>query len=395
MEKKEVIFNHAEIIGSFICDNDDAGNDTVRRNDVGGTDLGISINDYKNNRTFLLFGDTFSDELGKFDGTNNWRSGVIAVTTDYDLSDNLKLDGFWTKDGFKNDVPAENPLLSLHESLDGETTKIYTGGIIVNDAIYAFYMSRVTDDVKNTDVNNYGGCIKSVDGGITWKRVPDLTWVDHAEGRSIQGTGNPPEVLQKVVNLDIDKESINDEETFDIDMKKHEAYHFTQIFPIDGGDGYIYVFGRGGYGFGNEGIKLGRVKKEGFENFDAYEYLTSVENQTWDKDNNKACFIVKEPCRNLSVVYNKFAKKWVMSYFSHALPKGNPICVRCADDIAGVWSEPQAILFPTDAPNLYGAYLNERWVENDGETFYFVYSRWNRKGIYRSYIGKCKITIKD
>ena len=46
----------------------------------------------------------------------------------------------------------------------------------VNGSLYMFYFSIRA--WKPFAIMNYGGCLKSVDNGKTWKRVYNLTWVD-------------------------------------------------------------------------------------------------------------------------------------------------------------------------------------------------------------------------
>ena len=385
----DATFSDISVLGSFICEKDDAGNNTLETWDIGGTDLGISVN-LSNGETLLLFGDTFSVEDNI--ASENWRSGVIGKTRDTDLSDNLQLESFWTSNGWSSTEYAESPLASLHNNTY-ETTKIYSGGIEINGTIYLFYFSRhgTTDRV---DKNNYGGCIKSVDGGVTWVRVPDLTWVDHSTGSGINGTGLDATTLQKLVNLDINATSINATQKFNIDLSTHEGYHFTQIYPINGGDGYIYIFGRGGYR--TSGLKLGRVRIENFESFSSYEYLVGYNGKTpiWSNEIDDAIFIVDEKLSNMSVAYNPYIDQWVMSYLDVDKVE---IVVRYSASLYGEWSDKQTLLQnkligTQDTRNLYGAYLNEKWVDNKGN-FYFVFSRWRGADmIYRSYVAKGLIT---
>jgi len=385
----DATFSDISVLGSFICENDDAGNNTLETWDIGGTDLGISVN-LSNGETLLLFGDTFSVEDNV--SSENWRSGVIGKTRDTDLSDNLQLEYFWTSNGWSSTEYAESPLASLHNG-SYETTKIYSGGIEIDGAIYIFYFSRHGTS-NRIDKNNYGGCIKSVDGGVTWVRVPDLTWVDHSEGSGINGTGLNATTLQKLVNLDIDATSISATQKFNINLAEHEGYHFTQIYPINGNDGYIYIFGRGGYR--TSGLKLGRVKIENFETFSAYEYLVGYDGKTpiWSKEIDDAIFIVDEKLSNMSVAYNPYIDQWVMSYLD---VNAVEIVVRYSASLYGEWSDKQTLLQnkligTQDTRNLYGAYLNEKWVDNNGN-FYFVFSRWRDVDmVYRSYVGKGLIT---
>ena len=422
-KKYNYTFNRAETIGSFLGHDDDANNDTITRFDVGGTDLGISVN-LSTNKTLLLFGDTFSNEWGFADGKNNWRSGVIGITNDYDLSNNLTLDGFWTSEGFNENIIAESPLWSQHRTQEadrveddvvvqvgGETTKIYTGGIEINGTIYVFYVSRRSlgnTQSERKDSNNYGSCIKSLDGGTTWERVWDLTWVDHSEGNTHpteggeSGEGLSATKIAELVNYDIDGTYVENA----VDITNRQGYYFTQIYPIMGqGDGYVYLLGRGGYR--TSGIKLGRVKIEDFEDFSKYEYFAGfgADGQKWLSDPDKAVFIINRPLSNMSIIYNKHIDKWMVSFLDCTTGSGAPLVVCYSSKLTSGWSRPITLLENPSGTNLYGGYLNEKWLSADGLTYYFVYSRYVRfaddkttdfyepdNNIYRSYVAKATIT---
>ena len=399
------VFSTATVIGSFTGTDDDAKNNTPGRFQVAGTDLGISVNIYgEEPKTLLLFGDTFATDLpNESDSNKNWRSGVIGLSTDYDLSDNLSIDSFWGEEGFKDNACAKSPLYSIHNTNKGETTKIYTGGIEIDGSIYLFYVSRRSVSKENRpDSNNYSGVIKSTDGGITWQRVWNLTWVDHVEGtchpvygtnKDGVGAGTSAEKLKLLINEDIDG-TITD----NIKIEEHQGYHFTQIYPVDGNDGYIYIFGRGGYR--TTGLQLGRVRRENFEDFNAYEYLEGYDgqgNSVWSDNIDYACYIVEDALSNMSIVYNKFAKRWVMSYLDCSNGSGVPLVIRYSESIDKGFTQKVALLPNSgDTSSLYGGYLNDLWVENDGETYYFVFSRWsNNLGIYRSYVAKATVSFKE
>jgi len=432
-------FNKAEVIGSFICDNDKAGNDTLNRVNVGGTDLGISVNVKSGSEpyTLLLFGDTFKSQYC----VGDWRCGVIAKTQDYNLENNLILNSFWTSNGFKSQTNyeagemAEAIIFSRGDTEgEGETTKIFTGGVEVNGVIYAFYVSRHEQEKKECrpNYNNYGGCIKSEDGGLTWERVWDLTWANHGVSEAWQNgdtsddawdagyfhpkfgyddrkssgqviwSGTHAVAIQELVNQEIIGEdagyNIADENNIvngvDMDINKRVGFHFTQILPVYGGDGYVYMFGRGGYR--SSGVALARVKEENIEVFAEYEYLTSKENGgVWEKGIEHADDVVmveERKLSNMSVVYNEYINKWVMSYLDCKEGSGAPLVISYSNDMLN-WSEPTPLLKNSgETTNLYGGYLNEMWVENYGQTYYFVYSRWiKNSNTYRSYIAKATV----
>ena len=391
LKKKTVRFNPAERIGSFTGANDKAGNHTIERFSIGGTDLGMSIN-IPNGDTLLLFGDTFSQETPKSDISGGWRTGAILRTSDTDLSDGLQIDSAWTRWGFKNFCFAENPVDSTHDN--GEGSRIYVGGVEVNGNLYAFCFSWNSAAESPLDRANYGTFIKSTDEGVTWERVPDLTFVGYSYDKGPGGSGITVAEMENVVNRGLKGER----NVYNIDIKAHEAYGFTQIYPVDGKDGYIYFFGRGGHP--GVGLRLARVSKEEFENFKAIEYLIGYENDgspIWGKNPNDAILILEGRNRNSSVIYNKYAQKWVLGYLNcHEVSK-YPLEVRHCDNIWGPYSEP-SILFENAGENRnhYGVYMNERWVDDKGN-YYFIYSRWTRSDpyVYRSFVGKGTVDLLD
>ena len=99
----------------------------------------------------------------------------------------------------------------------------------------------------------------------------------------------------------------------------------------------------------------------------------------------------------MSIVYNEYAEKWVVSFLDCEPGSGAPLVVCYSSKLTSGWSKPVALFENSgDTANLYGGYLNERWVENNGETYYFIYSRWDKiNGVYRSYIAKASVTKVD
>ena len=237
--------------------------------------------------------------------------------------------------------------------------------------------------------------MKSTDEGLTWERVPDLTFVGYSYDYGPGGSGITVEQMQDVVNRGLKGEK----NAYNIDLKAHEAYGFTQTYPVDGKDGYVYFFGRGGHP--GVGMRLARVSKEEFENFKAIEYLKAYDNDgnpIWSKNPNDAMLILEGRNRNHCVIYNKYAQKWVLGYLDCNPEENYPLVVRHCDNIWGPYSE-KTVLFEQVGENInhYGVYMNERWVHDDG-TFYFIYSRWTAKAdpyVYRSYIGKGTVEIID
>ena len=159
---------------------DDSVNKTGENWNVGGTDLGIPIYDEANQKMYIAFGDTFSGNNQQ----GNWRSNIMAVTTDLDASDGITIDSF-----LNNNRPIAKEFIPSKKVNNLEMTTIPTGGIVIGDALYVHYMSvRVWGLPGEWDIN-YNGVVKSVDQGITWERVNSLTWAESntEEVRTVTG----------------------------------------------------------------------------------------------------------------------------------------------------------------------------------------------------------------
>lgn len=327
---------------------------------VHGTDLGIPFYNERNGKMYLLFGDTFT----------LWRSNVMAYSSDFELSDGLKIDGWYA-----NQFGLATAIIEGHHSANDlyyERTKIPQGGIFVNGNMYVYYESiRHWGEAGYWDVN-YSGVIKSSDDGQTWERLHDLTWIATDEEL----------YAEKIVELAT--QDINNENTdYELTIEERLAPYFAQMYPVDGKDGYIYLYGRKG---GRQyGIVVGRVLKENIEKFSEHEYLVGTKDgePNWVKgseglkalsESNDA-EIIAAPTSNMSVMYNEYLGKWQMTYY---LP-GNGIVYATADTPYGPYSPCERIFdttytFPDNLTGLYGAFTHELYTEQDGKIFYIIVS---------------------
>ncbi|NLB85336.1 MAG: DUF4185 domain-containing protein [Acholeplasmataceae bacterium] len=336
---------------------DDSPNKTGENWNVGGTDLGIPIYDEANQKMFLAFGDTYSgaDQLG------NWRSNVMAVTTDLDASDGITIDSF-----LNNNRPVAKEFIPSRKVDNLEITTIPTGGIVIGDSIYVHYMSvRVWKGSGEWDIN-YNGVVKSVDGGETWTRVNNLTWAESNE-----------DYVQTVTGMD------------GVELNKRIAPNLLQVFPIKSADGYIYIYGIPGGRSG--GAKLGRVLVDNYEDFFEYEYFNGYDK---NKDpifikgtagleailENDSSYIVPPTVAEISVMYNGYLKKWMILYKTNSVGR---LIFRISDNPWGAWSDEELITTAKDLPGgFYGEFMHEAYSEKNGKIIYIIISQW--KPIYNS-----------
>ena len=323
---------------------------------IGGTDLGIPYYDDIREKMYLLFGDTF-------EGINNmsgdWRSQKVGISTDFRLDDGLKFDSFI---GDKNGR-AVQIIDSMHDSngAGGERTCIPTGGIAIDGVHYVYYMSiREWLDV-GWDIN-FCALAKS-DDAQNFEILTDVYWTEEED----LGKENAALLLnQNAANSDL-----------------HEGEHFLQIFPYRVDD-YVYLFGLTAGRFG--GCKLGRVKVESVESFNEYEYYVGKDDAgtpIWIKGIeglnalkfNDNSYIVEPQVGELSVCYNAYLQKYVMSYYSK-----NKIVMRTSENLID-WSEIEIITTSTEFIQLYGGFSHEMYMEENGKIMYFLISQYMNKSL--------------
>ena len=384
------------VTGAFTDVNSDSGINTVvcNRTGVAGTDLGIPCYNESTGKMHLFFGDTFNalnynnegDNKG-FKGFSVWNSNVMAVSSDFNLSDGLEFEGFLSN-GKISATTASTPVIQgLHDKDGvGEVTKIPTGAIDVNGTMYMFYFSMHNWKATDGHQMNYGACMKSTDEGLTWSRVWALGWADHST-TDANSSGLKGEALMNIMGYG---------QTAHVDA--HVGYHFTSMFPVDGKDGYIYFFAQGDYR--TDDIYMARVLKGNIENFDAYEYFCGKEagQSVWVKyangAMNKVKPIIEDSAGEVSAMYNDYLGKWVVTYLKTSGQTG--IVMRTSKTIDGIYSDPTLLISHSDAVNtnngygfeflrdstvsgsrsIYSSWVHERWTEDNGKVFYMVFSQY-------------------
>ncbi len=301
---------------------------------VYGTDLG-SMFLHSNGKIYFLFGDTFGPP-GPPSSSGDWRSKTMAFTTDTTASDGIIFDAWITDSSGMAKALVEGD----HAPNDGagEVTKIVTAGFSVGQRQFIWFMSVKQWGNPGQWEVNYSKIAYSDDNGNTW----NLTEIQHTD------TSN-----------------------------------FIQV-AVAAHNGYLYIWGIPAGRFGS--VKLARVLPGDILDGSSYQYYNG---SGWSNNENDAVIIVPSPVGELSVIWNPYLQSWLMMYLNE-----NKACIeaRFAAQPQGPWSAPETVVCSDRYPALYGAYMHEKYMDNNGETVYFLMSQY---GPYNVFLMKAKFRRKE
>ena len=341
-------------------------NDT-KQYKVGGCDLGFPLYDEINDKLFLLFGDTFQENNFKYD----WRSNTMCQVKELDKQGRIIVDHFLSHLENKAHVLSE-----AHHIDKEEMTRIPTGAICVNGVYYFYYFSMCCWQYEPDERMNMGGLVKSIDGGKSWEKVNEVSFLNDLNKESAKMLLNEDNNHQPIPNK--------------IDPSKKLNHSFTQIFPKEK-DGYVYLFAEGGYR--NNPLRMGRVKKERIEDYDSYEYLIEYKEgkpvfRKGDKarimmHEKKTAVVCNAPMGEMSVIYNPYLKKYCLFTVS-----SGSVDMFLSDHIYGPYTdkihfyshgqEPAPISSTTGQPivSAYAPMVHEKMLADGGKTMYMITSSW-------------------
>ncbi len=159
-------------------------------------------------------------------------------------------------------------------------------------------------------------------------------------------------------------------------MKQRGSSNFIQVAVAEYGD-YLYFWGIPAGRFGS--VKLARVSPYDVLDSTAYRYFTGF---GWSTNEAEAVLIVDPPAGELSVVWNAYLQRWLMMYLNE-----NTDCIgaRVAEQPQGPWEDPLPVVCANQYPSLYGAFMHSRYMDNGGETVYFLMSQY---GLYNVFLMK-------
>jgi hypothetical protein len=334
-EKNRALKGVKEVVQIARLVGENAINDTPGRWGLYGADLGSMFD--KDGKLYMVFGDSFGCCIPGTGGpgtAGDWRKNCMAIITDRDPGDGL------TFDEMILDQPGHAKELLLPGKFD--KTVIPTYGIAVGNRMYLHYMGVRVWGKPGEWILNESGLAYSDDDGQTWTKDPNLKW---------DGKSNFGQVA--MVKLEED----------------------------------LYLFGIPGGRFG--GVKLAKVSQSSILEKSAYLYfrgLDGVEPQ-WSPDERAAATIVSPPVGELSVMWNGYLQRWIMTYLDE---NRAAIVLREAPKLWGPWSAPTSLVSGSQFPGLYGAYMHPWYVEQDGEIIYFVMSQWGPYSVFLMRAGLIK-----
>jgi hypothetical protein len=308
------------------------GMDSLNRTDrygVYGTDLGSMFQD--GNRTYFLFGDTFGprplSQAGA--GGENWRSNVMAWSTDADPSDGITLDG-WITDA----AGRARELLSSRKLEGSEVTVIPTNGVAANNAMYIFYMSVRHWGQPGFWDCNYSGIARSTDSGQTWTKLSRPTW---------PGSSN---------------------------------FIQAAIWKKDG-DLLIWGIPSGRHG----GAALMKVAEKDIERPEGYRYFAGMTDgqPRWSANMGDAVVVVDPPVGELSVAWNPWLDRWIMTYLNE---QSHNLEIREGVAPWGPWSPARMLVSARRYPALYGAFMAPTFTAEGGRVVYFTMSQYRPYNVF-------------
>ena len=320
-------------------------NRTDQKFDISGTDLGIAYSDNAG-RSYYVFGDSM-DCSSDGDG---WRSNLLLRTSDHDYGDGLRLEEALTNSGWSANGRAKEFIPSQKvgdQDTNGERTTIPTAGIVVDGVHYIDYMSvRSWHDPKTGWSTNFGGTVKSTDGGVTWRAVPEATRTNASHGTNapIPGGANYRPGFEKL-----------------------QQSAFIEH------DDYIYRYSTGN---GRRGpAYLSRALKSEFPNEDAFSYYSDG---SWVKDPARATEVLDGKVSELSVAYNHYLGKYVTMYGV----EGEGIVMRTADSPEGPWSPRRMLVGAKTTEVVSGEPLNDTYApfvlpNQDDQHLYYTLTSWH------------------
>jgi hypothetical protein len=296
-------------------------NETDSRWNVGGTDLGI-IWEISPGTYGLFFGDTYGADFRPVTGggpgaASDWRSNVLAFSSDTDLDDGLSFDGMLT-DGSDPDRAVE----IIPRTGDRLFTSIPTAAVSLDGKQYVHYMYWQVG--RDYDPLNYSSIYSSEDGGRTWTSCRDRIEFGNDSNFGMVGYA-----------------------------KK---------------DGWCYMIGTH---IGRSGSAyLARFRYGDILDKSSYEFWNGTDGKWVKGDEKAATVLIDGTVGELSFVWLEEYGMWLVLYFDS---EEYAICYRSAEEITGPWSVERVLVSGSEYSQLYGSYIHPHI---EGNAIYYTMSQW-------------------
>ncbi len=317
---------------------------------VYGTDLGIMWFNGINGKTQLAFGDTFSGP----NMSGDWRSNVLLLSNDTNLTDGLSLINTGPAYQF---IPAAKDQVFF---IGSEVTNIPTSAVYANNNNYVSYMSVKSWDTPGRWTTNYSA--------ISQYDPKTDKWVLQKQ------TIRPAGYFRSSTNYQAGDQNF-----------QQMAYVVQPVSKVAPGQTqYVYAFGTPAGRAGS--AYLSRVPENAVTDLKQYQYW---DGSSWVTNQAKAAPIIGDSTHStglfgwatdlandpnflggslagftgaktggnvseMSVQYNDYLGKYVVLYGNGA----NNVILRTADDPTGPWSDPITIATSAQYPGLYAPMIH-------------------------------------
>lgn len=290
---------------------------------VGGTDLGMMWDD-GHGTILTIWEDTFNprnpeEAGGGASGGGDWRSNVVAFSTDWNPQQGMRLNEFLT------DAPGHARQVIWRDRPE-DFSIIPTGVLTVTGGRqYIAYMSIHGWGDPGEWTTNYAGLAWSDNGGRDWVKDAGARWYNTADWQ--QG---------------------------------FQMCSLAQDGP------WVYLFGTPN---GRRGpLRLARAPFWDLLNLESHRQWNG---HTWVKDPVQATPIISGEVGETSVAYHRYSGKWLLTYL---YDREQTIYLHEADSPVGPWSEGRVLVTEAQYPGLYGAFWHP-WSLDDPNPV-FMMSQW-------------------
>lgn len=306
--------------------------------DVYGTDLGLMWHQ-KGNRIGMFFGDTSGEGfvVNKNGGNgSNWRSNVLAFSSDTDLTDGLKIDSMLLDEEGK----------ALEVCPGGKTNPEVYQTSIPTSAIRAgktdcVHIMNIYDwgAPRGRWLTNFSTIYTSADDGRTWERRKEVTFAPDS--------------------------------------------HFSQVAYAKR-KGWIYMLGTQS-GRGDDAY-LARFREKNLLDMKAYEYWNGEKKEWVRGDEAAATPVLRGPVGEASLLWHKKFNRWILTYNYDPYHDKTPMTKKhailyCTSDDLISWSEPKVLAEADEYPALYCAYMHP--LKDNDDQIWFIMSMW---GPYNAFL---------